>query len=308
LSINQNLDFSFIDFIITIKLIIEVISVKIGIYAGPEFTSFYGDKRYEKIKTLGFSYVDFSNSDVRKYPYNASLRDAEAFFKNERKMMEQADVIPSQMHGPWYSASNITQEERDELFGYFCQSLQFASYMECKYWVIHPVFAFGTKSLPENEEETRKINVEFAKRLVDVAKPLGVTICLENMPFPSFCISKPLEIYSIIKEVNDENYKMCFDTGHVNVFKDLDVAKCFYDVADEVAVLHVHDNCGDTDSHLFPTFGSIDWKSFYKALCNTGFDGVFSLETSPKNYANIDEFENSAGELYSIAKRITEFN
>ncbi len=47
----------------------------------------------------------------------------------------------------------------------------------------------------------------------------------------------------------------------------------------DLAVLHVHDNHGESDEHLALHQGIIDWEDFCQALVDIGFDGVFSMES-----------------------------
>ena len=51
--------------------------------------------------------------------------------------------------------------------------------------------------------------------------------------------------------------------------------------SDIIKVLHVHDNNGRHDDHFAPFFGTIDWKDFSRALKESCFEGVLSLECSP---------------------------
>ena len=46
----------------------------------------------------------------------------------------------------------------------------------------------------------------------------------------------------------------------------------------KIKAIHVHDNAADTDSHLPPYDGSIDWGDFVEALYDVGYDGIFNLE------------------------------
>ena len=63
-------------------------------------------------------------------------------------------------------------------------------------------------------EEHRQINIEMLKKLLPVAKENELTIYLENV-----CSSKTKFVsqevtLGIIEEIDDENLKMCLDTGH----------------------------------------------------------------------------------------------
>ena len=74
---------------------------------------------------------------------------------------------------------------------------------------------------------------------------------------------------------------------------------------DKLQVLHVHDNKFGEDLHLMPYEGILDWKSFYKALKDIDYKGVFSLETAPSRSLPTYLFDEMGAVLCKIAKEIT---
>ena len=130
-------------------------------------------------------------------------------------------------------------------------------------------------------DETFEINVSFMRELLKTAKAEGVTICYENMPFKNFSIASPADILRVVKEINDDNFKICLDTGHVNFFPEWTPARVMREMGEHVKILHVHDNRGNDDSHNMPYRGIIDWEDFGRALKEINFDGAISLESAP---------------------------
>ena len=62
---------------------------------------------------------------------------------------------------------------------------------------------------------------------------------------------------------------------------------------------------GESDEHLIPGDGIIDWDGVAKALKEIGYRGVISLETSPKHTQNPREkWEERELYLVGIAKRL----
>ena len=140
--------------------------------------------------------------------------------------------------------------------------------------------------------------------LLKTARQYNVTICLENQPFLNFSLSRPTDILRFVKTINDDNFKICFDTGHVSVFKDLSVGEELRKLGDEIRVLHVHDNAFDIDLHLMPFFGIIDWHDFAAALNEIRFGGSFSLETLPSRKLPTAIFEDMCKSLVKISQEI----
>ncbi len=46
-------------------------------------------------------------------------------------------------------------------------------------------------------------------------------ICFENMLMREISLATPADILKFVKAINDDNFKICLDIGHVAVFNDL---------------------------------------------------------------------------------------
>ena len=114
------------------------------------------------------------------------------------------------------------------------------------------------------------------------------------MPCIGFSISTPEEVLSVLRAVDRENVKMCFDTGHITAFSyDLTVGNEIRKCGEAIKVLHVHDNHGRADQHNFPGMGIINWKDAIQALKEIGYNGVFSLELVFPDKFSLPVFESS---------------
>lgn len=285
--------------------------MKIGIGFNPYGNGHarYGDDKFVKIKKHGFSAIDFNmantETDIYTLPED-DLCEKMTAFKTEAA---EAGIEISQVHGPWrYPPRDCTDEDRAERTEKMKRSILACKMLGCKNWVVHPIMPFGINDLDTGKEsETWELNVKFLSELVSFAKQHEVTVCLENMPFTHFSISKPEKILKLVKEIDSENLKVCLDTGHVAVFPELSIGNEVHRLGDYLKVLHVHDNMGDRDAHLWPTKGVIDWAEFATALKKTGYTGIFSLETSASATLGDDEFEKQTISLFEIAKKITEY-
>ena len=234
----------------------------------------YGTDKYNKMAEFGFKYADISFDGEL-----AGLTEKEYLLaaRIEKALADAAGVTVHQVHGPWiYPTKDSTPEDRMARAEAMRRSLRATAEIGCKNWVIHPVMPFGAKAEPDSEEFMR-INLEFFRELLPYAKELDITVCFENMPFKALSISSPEATLRFIREINDDNFKFCLDTGH-SLVMGTQPADAVRIAGAELRVLHVHDNSSHHDDHLFPFFGKIDWKEFYKSLKETGFDGVFSLE------------------------------
>lgn len=255
--------------------------MKIGIILGA--SAHLEEKRYEYLKECGFSSVDFSMANTEVPLYLCSEEEFEAELKAERALAETAGIFISQVHGPWRCPiKDFTPEDRAERMEKMKKAIRGAAYLGAPNMVIHPIMPFGIFDISkEKTAETFEINRTFMRELADYAHAYGVTVCLENMPFPDFSLSKPNDILRMIRAVNRENFKMCLDTGHVNIFPDLKVAEEITKHAPVIRALHVHDNNGKGDNHTLPFFGNIDWYAVGQAIRAAELPCPFSYETTP---------------------------
>lgn len=244
----------------------------------------YGADRFKKMAELGFGYADFQLAQTKDAWYTADEDTLLRMIAETNNALSDAGVIVHQAHGPWDQSTlqQSTPEERAARMNEMRRSIRITAMLGCKNWVIHPNMPFGTHDLDNGRaEETWEYNLSFMRELLPFAKEQGVTICLENMPMVRFSISKPAEILKFVREMGDDNFKICLDTGHVNVFEGLNLGDAVRLFGNELRAMHVHDNDGRRDSHQFPYFGTAGWEDFGAALREIGYDGVFSFETGP---------------------------
>lgn len=244
----------------------------------------WGDKAFEKLKSFGFDFFDYNMANTTVAPYTYDEQGFYDFLREEKKRADAAGITIWQVHGPWRCPIyDATPEERAERLEKMKRSIAAAAILGARYWVVHPIMPFGVEDRRLGHVvETRALNLAFMQQLVRAAENEGVTVCLENMPFLDFSLSSPTEIISFVRELDSASFAMCLDTGHANVCREwLTPADALRAYAREICVLHVHDNMGSRDEHLLPFCGTVDWSDFSRALWETGFDGVLSLETAP---------------------------
>lgn len=267
-------------------------------------------ERYRQFAQAGFSCVDFNTARTETPFYTTTEEELKELIGGIRAQIEDAGLQVWQVHGPWCwpPVKDTTPEGRVVRAGEMKRSILIASLLGCKYWVVHPIMPFGIRDIPEQkEEETRSINKEFMSGLLAYAKQLDVTICLENMPMRNFSMGRPEHILEFVRQMDDDHFKICLDTGHVSYFPDLLLEEETRVLAGQIRALHVHDNGGEKDEHLYPGRGIIHWEAFGKALKDIGFDGVLSLETAPADGLPAKEYTKELSVLFGIARKIAAF-
>ena len=247
--------------------------LKVGIESSVYFDAKNYENGLKEMSKHGYNCVDYlmAGEPIDSY----SDEDFLKYLKDFRKTADKLGIEVFQAHGNYGNAFN------NEPFGindFLIRQLLACKELGCKYLVMHP-YTDGYILNADSHDEIYRKNKEFFEMLLPYAKEYGVTLCLENLPFRWFEMCRVTAIKKLIKDIDDENLKACFDTGHANVLHE-DIYKSIKLLGEDLKVLHVHDNFGGADDrHYLPFRGNIDWDAFILALKEIKYNGCFSLET-----------------------------
>ena len=92
------------------------------------------------------------------------------------------------------------------------------------------------------------------------AHPLGVKVLLENLQNE---VTTPEHLLEILHVGHFSNVGVTLDVGHAHL-SDTGLDHAFELLRPRIAELHLHDNHGLKDEHLWPGSGSIDWTNLAK--------------------------------------------
>ena len=146
-----------------------------------------------------------------------------------------------------------------------------------RYGVLH----MGGSTLKDADWSDKAIfeqRVKSLSEIVEYAEGGGITICLENMSFPSCGVETLKEIKALIAGVGADHLAICVDTGHA-VMAGLDCVEFIRGGGSLIKALHIHDNIGTTDDHVLPyERKTIPWDRVLAALSEIGYDNLFNME------------------------------
>ena len=220
--------------------------------------------------------IDYKNQVeyFKKYGVNRTfLHYKKENFEEIINLMTENDIICETIHAPfgtindmWIDDEEVARATVEELKS--CISL-------CAKHNIPVVIIHLSSGCPMPE-----INEKGIKRYEEVfryAEEKGVIAALENQRY--------LENLSFFLDKN-EKLTFCWDNGHEYGFTKGISFTALY--GDRISALHIHDNrCGvDTDDHLLPFDGNIDFSVIAKNLADSGYAGTLMLEVA-KN-VNVD--------------------
>jgi sugar phosphate isomerase/epimerase len=211
-------------------------------------------------------------------------------YTNREQVAELAEwfrshpIEPFSMHAPLYPdremgragapAVNLLHPEKSrriDAMDEIKRALEAAEQIPFRNLVLH---------LGEQADEWSPRSIENAltalEHLGAFARPLGVRLLLENLRNEP---TTPEHLVEILHIGHLNNVGVCLDLGHAHLMGGIPAA---IDTLDgRIASMHVHDNHGQKDEHLWPGDGTIDWTATVKALKDFPTPPAIVLEIHP---------------------------
>ena len=178
-------------------------------------------------------------------------------------------VTPFSMHAPLFPdyemgragapAVNVIHPDkarRIDAMDEIKRALEAAEQIPFKHMVVH---------LGEREDGWSQRSIEYSltalEHLGAFARPLGVKLLVENLVSES---TKPERLITILEMGHLDNVGVCLDLGHAHITEG--IVEAVSVLGNRIVSLHVHDNHGTKDEHLWPGEGMIDWPAAATAL------------------------------------------
>ena len=136
------------------------------------------------------------------------------------------------------------------------RALEAAEHIPFKKMVMHLGEKYESWSLRTMEYATTAL-----EHLGAFARPLGVSVLVENLTSDA---TTPEHLVEILEMAHLDQIGVCLDLGHAHIAPG--IAEAIGTLGKRIAELHVHDNHGLKDEHLWPGDGTIDWPSTLEAL------------------------------------------
>jgi endonuclease IV len=136
------------------------------------------------------------------------------------------------------------------------RALEAAEQIPFKNMVVH---------LGEREDSWSQRTIDYAMTALEhlgaFAAALGVRVLVENLTSD---VTTPEHLMTILDLGHLTNIGVCLDLGHANMT--VGIPEAIATLGKRIVSLHVHDNHGLKDEHLWPGDGTIDWKATTKNL------------------------------------------
>jgi sugar phosphate isomerase/epimerase len=136
------------------------------------------------------------------------------------------------------------------------RALETADHIPFRHMVVHLGERYDTWS-----ERTMEFAETALEHLGAFARPLGVCVLVENLLSEP---TTPEHLITILEQGHLDGTGVCLDLGHAHVT--VGIAAAIAALGDRIVSMHVHDNHGTKDEHLWPGDGTIDWSGVREAL------------------------------------------
>lgn len=193
-------------------------------------------------------------------------------------------LAPVSMHAPLFPdremgragapAVNLLHPEKSrriDAMDELKRALEAAEQIPLKHLVLH---------LGERDDKWSPRTIEYALTAIEhlgaFAHPLGVRLLVENLLSEA---ATPQHLLTILEMGHLNNVRVCLDLGHAHIAPG--ISEAIESVSSRIAAVHVHDNHGTKDEHLWPGEGTIDWPAAANALNGLAEPPIAVLEVAP---------------------------
>jgi sugar phosphate isomerase/epimerase len=246
------------------------------------------------------------------FDYNdrAAVRDIATWFRNTgvAATLHQPLYLSDRGSGQWsrHVAPNINLIDPDKSHRITAmdevkRALESAEQVPINACVLH----LGQKDDPWDPRALEH-SLTAIEHLKAFAHPLGVRILIENLQNE---ITTPEHILEILRVGHFDRVGVCLDIGHTHLgdprnHEGIDAA--FELLKPRIAQLHLHDNQGTKDDHLWPGSGSIDWQNVAKQIATLPANTPGILEIAHDLEETPDAVTTKATAAFDLLKRSTE--
>lgn len=164
------------------------------------------------------------------------------------------------------------------------EEIDFCSFLGAELIVFHPLsfgFPIGTGDFFLNLEGTDSA-WDLLCRSVEYAATQSVKIALENGPLNLLVTA----FRNVSSKIGTESFGICLDTCHAQMHLHRyphPLKEYLSQLGSVINHIHVSDCRGESDDHLPPGKGTIDWQDFLHQLNQMNFQGTLILEIKDNN-------------------------
>jgi sugar phosphate isomerase/epimerase len=202
------------------------------------------------------------------YANPQQVREIASWFRSREGVAFQSMHAPMFASGEWgrfdappLNIAGQDRKERIEAMDEIKRAIEAAEVMPFRFLVLH--VGVAGEQFDEHKFEGALTSIEHLRAF---AKPLGVGLLLENIPNE---LTTPEMLVRLIQTLHYDDIGVCLDLGHAHLWPgtpETGIEEAFESLKPLIRSVHVHDNHGIKDEHLWPGEGTIDWKNAVELL------------------------------------------
>ncbi len=151
-------------------------------------------------------------------------------------------------------------------------ALDIATELPFSFFVVH--LGVPDEQQRGSDDNHRDAAIRSIEDIQAMAERAGVTVALEVM---GNRLSTATDLVELLERTFEgANLGICMDVGHAHILGD--AAEAIETTSEYLVTTHIHDNRGQSDEHLVPFQGSVDWAATIMAFEKIGYDGVLMYE------------------------------
>ncbi len=187
--------------------------------------------------------------------------------------MAVSNFIPAQFRYPSILCS-LNETVRRDSVRYVQDAIDNAIRLGAPYVSLCPGMTLAGQDLERGWAQLRQSIVE----LLDYAAGTDLVLLIEPAhKFESTLILTVKDALRMIEEIDSTRLGILLDTGHAHVNGE-DLTELVHSLKQVPFHIHIDDNHGDSDAHLIPGEGKIDFGPFVQALKEIGYQGFVAAE------------------------------
>lgn len=222
-------------------------------------------EQLEQLRKAGYRHIElFANRPHFDYHDRTLMKDIAGWFNAN-------GMPPPSLHMPFFerigtnsirSISALTPEKvhRMDALDELKRALELSDWTPISYVVIH----LGTI-----HQIFHPVALDHAYTMIDtIRKFAGVEILIENIPNEISTLERIREFTDVARL---PDVRICYDTGHGQLQGPVPRLE-------RVAAIHLNDNGGELDDHLWPFEGTINWPRLIEEIVLSDYHGSMVFE------------------------------
>jgi sugar phosphate isomerase/epimerase len=246
-------------------------------------THLYHEERLQKAHLLeiaahGFEAVEvFATRSHFDYHDPAAIQSLSAWLTESNLALHSVhapitDVFANGKVQRTFSTATRNREERKATLDEIASALNVAKTVPFKFLVVH--LGVPVAQHPGADDNDRDAAIRSVEEIYGMAEPLGVRVALEVMGNGLSTAPDLIEILE--RSFESADLGICMDVGHAHILGD--AAEAIETASEYLVTTHIHDNRRQSDDHLVPFQGSINWAAAIMAFEKIGYDGLLMYE------------------------------